>query len=167
MTASSDLPPRVAELERRMSRLEELGDIHQLASRTASDATDLRAKAGAHQRSIQALHDTLTETRQELHAGFDEMRRGFGEVRSEMTAGFAAVRTEFVDVRSEMAAGFAAVRTEFVDVRSETAAGFAAVRTEFVDVRSEMTASFAEVRSEMAAGFQAITQRLDRMQGEG
>jgi hypothetical protein len=142
MTASSDLPPRVAELERRMSRLEELGDIHQLASRTASDATDLRAKARAHQRSIQALHDTLTETRQELHAGFDEMRRGFGEVRSEMTAGFAAVRTEFVDVRSEMTAGFA-------------------------EVRSEMTAGFAEARSEMAAGFQAIAQRLDRMQGEG
>jgi hypothetical protein len=86
-------------------------------------------------------------------------QREIGALRDEMRAGFAEMRKEFVELRKDMQVGFANVRKEmevgFADVRKEMQVGFANVRKEmdvgFAEVRKEMEVGFADVRKEMQA----------------
>lgn len=116
------------DLERRVSVLEiwletltsEAVDVRTLAAGTDQDLADLKPKVLAHERSMNALQETLSEIRVQMHGRFAEVGSEFSAVRGEMRGEFAAVRAEmrgdFADVRAEMRAGFA-----------HTAAGFAAL----------------------------------------
>jgi len=97
-------------------------------------------------------------TDEELKGLFETMQRETrGElvmVRQEVGAGFADVRQEFAAVQQE----FVAVRQEIASVRREMSAGFSAAEQEFASVRQEMSAEFADVRQEMRNGFETVRQ---------
>ncbi len=81
-----------------------------------------------------AAYDSL---RDEMHAGFAELREADAGLRSEMLAGFADLREADAGLRSEMQAGFAMLRETHAELRSEMQAGFAALREEMSLLRVE------------------------------
>jgi predicted nucleic acid-binding Zn-ribbon protein len=99
VSADEELEPRVAALEAEMARvrerLDQAGDDATAARVLASGAdhavSEVRAELRAHRGALNALQETLSETRRDMHAGFAEMRGQTDAGFAEMRAGFRAV----------------------------------------------------------------------------
>jgi hypothetical protein len=93
--------------------------------------------------------------------GMDDLSRQIGELREEMQAGFKDVRSEIKDVRSEIKD----VRLEIGNVRSEIAVQVKDVRSEIAvqvkDVRSEMAVERGELRADLGELRKTVEFRFD------
>lgn len=103
---AGDLEPRVARLESEVSELRQecargVGDAaaaRVLAAGADRDVSDMRLTLDAHRRALNALAETLSDTRREMREGFarldgrmDRTNGEFAQLRAEMRAGFAAI----------------------------------------------------------------------------
>lgn len=98
-----ELEPLVSALEDQMTeireRLAHVGDDaaapRVLASGADRDVSEVRAELRGHRSALNALQETLTDTRREMRAGFEEMR-------GETQGGFAAAAVGFAAIADRL-----------------------------------------------------------------
>jgi uncharacterized coiled-coil DUF342 family protein len=94
-TAEGDNVSQIAELDRRVTRLEErMDDVHDLASRTGQEVAEWRTTLNNHTKTLNAMSD-------QLNGRFDKVDERFDKLEAEMRDGFAKADKNFAKVEEK------------------------------------------------------------------